>query len=62
MLMMDYWNTCLVALQHDVDRVVVLFSKFGLRANKDKTVFMVERGTQVPMVQDIQTYDRVRIG
>lgn len=26
-----------VALQHDMDRVMILFSKFGLRANKDKT-------------------------
>ena len=51
-----------VALQHDMDRVVVLFSKFGLRANKDKTKFMVVRRAQVPMAQDAQTYDRVSMG
>ena len=51
-----------VALQRDVDRVVVLFSKFGLRANKDKTKFMVVRGAQVPMSQDAQTYNRVKMG
>ena len=38
------------------------FSKFGLRANKDKTKFMVVRGAQVPMAQDAQTHNRVRIG
>ena len=32
------------ALQQDVDRVVHLFSMFGLKANKDKTKFMVVRG------------------
>ena len=51
-----------VALQRDVDRVVVLFSKFGLRANKDKTKFMVVRGAQISMAQDAQTYNRVRMG
>ena len=51
-----------MALQRDVDRVVVLFSKFGLKANRMKTKFMVVRGAQVPMAQDAQTYNRVRMG
>ena len=51
-----------VALQHDVDRVVIFFSKFGLKANRIKTKFMVVRGAQVPMAQDAQTYNRVRMG
>ena len=51
-----------VALQRDVYRVVVLFSKFGLRANRMKTKFMVLRGAHVPMAQDAQTYNRVRMG
>ena len=50
------------ALQRDMDRVVTLFSMFRLKANKDKTKFMVVRGAQVPMAQDAQTYNRVRTG
>ena len=51
-----------VVLQRDVDRVVVLFSKFVLRPNKDKSKFIVVRRAQVPMAQDAQTYNRVRMG
>ena len=50
------------ALQRDMDRVVHLFSMFRLKANKDKTKFMVVRGAQVPVAQDAQTYNRVRTG
>ena len=38
-------HTDLDALQWDADRAVCLFSMFGLKANKDKTKFMVVRGT-----------------
>jgi len=37
-------NSDAVALQRDIDVMVDLFVGFGLKANKDKTKFMVVRG------------------
>ena len=50
------------ALQRDVDRVVDLFALFGLKANREKTKFMVVRGPQAPMAQNATTYNKVRQG
>jgi len=49
-------------LQRDMDEMVGLFAKFGLRANREKTKFMVVRGPQVPVAQNPTVYNRVRSG
>ena len=49
-------------LQRDIDRAVELFGKFGLKANSQKTKYMVVRGARVACAQDGETYDRRRRG
>ena len=42
--------------------MVDLFALFGLKANREKTKFMIVRGPQAPMAQNATTYNKVRQG
>ena len=47
-------------LQRNLDQIVELFAFFRLKANQDKTKFMVLRGPPVPSAQLASVYGRVR--
>ena len=55
-------NTDHRALQRDLDNMVALFARFGLKANRDKTKFMVVRGPQALLAQSTVVYARTRKG
>ena len=49
-------------LQRDLDLVVDLFERMGLKANQMKTKFMVVRGTQAPTARSQETYNEMMKG
>ena len=55
-------NSDETALQRDVDAMVNLFAKFGLKANREKTKFMVVRGPQAPLKQSLEMYNNIQKG
>ena len=55
-------NTNPIALQKDLDEMISLFEKVGLRTNEDKTQFMVVRAAQAPTAMRKAVYDRIRNG
>ena len=42
--------------------MVDLFVGFGLKANKDKTKFIVVRGPQAPLTRSLTMYNEIRQG
>ena len=55
-------NSNPTALQSDLDTIIKLFEKVGLKTNKSKTKFMVVQGAKAPTAQSIQTYNNIRMG
>ena len=47
------------ALQQDLDAIIALFGRVGLKANERKTKFMIVRGAAAPKALSTQTYDNI---
>ena len=50
------------AIQTDLDEMVKLFERVGLKTNEVKTKWMIVRGPGVPDAQSNETYNRIRRG
>ena len=47
-------------LQRDLDAIIKLFGKVGLKANEEKTKFMIVRGAPAPEVLSTEVYQNIR--
>ena len=52
-------NSDPICLQKDLNMIIDLFSKLGLKANEKKTKFMIVRGTAAPKSLSKETYDNI---
>jgi len=52
-------NTNPEVLQRDLDEIIALFSQVGLKANENKTKFMVVRGAAAPKALSKEVYDNI---
>ena len=52
-------NTDPIQLQQDLNTIIDLFSKVGLKANDKKTKYMIVRGAALPRISSIATNDNI---
>ena len=50
-----------IEIQSDLDKIISLFEKVGLRANEKKTKFMIVRGAQAPTALSTTTYNNIAL-